>query len=89
MSGLFNLFIRNIRIDWPRIERHSYLRNIPAIAGLEEIDFKRNITFRLPVWRKSILSGILLFLSERTAQGSPRSWKRLPWRMVSIRRAAR
>ena len=43
MSGLFNLFIRNIRIDWPRIERHSYLRNIPAIAGLEEIDFKRNI----------------------------------------------
>ena len=37
MSGLFNLFIRNIRIDWPRIERHSYLRNIPAIAGLEEI----------------------------------------------------
>ena len=45
MSGLFNLFIRNIRIDWPRIERHSYLRNIPAIAGLEEIDFKRNITF--------------------------------------------
>ena len=45
MSGLFNLFIRSIDIDWARIKRNSYLRDIPALAGVERIDFKRNITF--------------------------------------------
>ena len=45
MSELFNLFIRSIDIDWARIERNSYLRDIPALAGVERIDFTRNITF--------------------------------------------
>ncbi len=45
MNGLFNLFIRSVDIDWTRIERNSYLREIPALAGAERIDFARNITF--------------------------------------------
>lgn len=45
MSALFNLFIRSIDIDWARIERNSYLRDIPALAGVERINFTRNITF--------------------------------------------
>lgn len=45
MNDLFNLFIRSVDIDWTRIERNSYLREIPALAGAERIDFARNITF--------------------------------------------
>ena len=57
MNGLFNLFIRSVGIDWTRIERNSYLREIPAIAGAERIDFARNITLERterespPCWR--------------------------------------
>lgn len=60
MSGLFNLFIRSIDIEWARIERNSYLRDIPALAGVERIDFKRNITFFVGEngTGKSILLGI-------------------------------
>ena len=49
MNGLFNLFIRSVDIDWTRIERNSYLREIPALAGAERIDFARNITFFVEV----------------------------------------
>ena len=45
MSELFNLFIRNIRIDWSKIEEYSYLREIPAFVNLKGMDFTRNITF--------------------------------------------
>ena len=45
MSELFNLFIRNIRIDWSKIEKYSYLREIPAFVNLKGLDFTRNITF--------------------------------------------
>ena len=45
MSELFNLFIRNIRIDWSKIEEYSYLREIPAFVNLKGLDFTRNITF--------------------------------------------
>ena len=30
MSELFNLFIRNLRIDWSEIGERSYLRDIPG-----------------------------------------------------------
>lgn len=42
---LENRFIRQIRIDWDKIETSSYLRSIPALAGLEELSFSENITF--------------------------------------------
>lgn len=45
MSELFNLFIRNLRIEWSEIGERSYLREIPAVANLTELDFTKNITF--------------------------------------------
>ena len=37
--------LRALRIDWERIGEDSYLRGIPAIAGLRELEFRNNITF--------------------------------------------
>ena len=45
MSELFNLFIRNLRIEWSEIGEYSYLRKIPAVANLTELDLTKNITF--------------------------------------------
>ena len=33
-----NLLLRSLRIDWDRIDEDSYLRDIPAIAELTELD---------------------------------------------------
>ncbi len=38
-------FIRSIRIDWAEVEADSYLREIPALRALGQLDFGRNITF--------------------------------------------
>lgn len=38
-------FIRQITIDWNQIEKYSYLRNIPAINGLDNLEFTQPITF--------------------------------------------
>ena len=38
------LLIRGLRIDWDSISADSYLRNIPAIAGLESLEFSRPVT---------------------------------------------
>lgn len=40
-----NQFIRQIMIDWNQIDKHSYLRNIPAINGLDSLEFTQPITF--------------------------------------------
>ena len=37
--------IKQIFIDWSRIGEDSYLRNIPAIAGLKELSFENAVTF--------------------------------------------
>lgn len=37
-------FIQGLRVDWSKIDRHSYLRDIQAIKGLEELFFSRPIT---------------------------------------------
>ena len=37
--------IRGLTIDWDRIDPNSYLKNIPAISGLEKLDFNKSITF--------------------------------------------
>ncbi|MCR5767293.1 MAG: AAA family ATPase [Lachnospiraceae bacterium] len=39
------LHIRGVMIDWDRIDPHSYLRNIQAIAGVNSLSFHKPITF--------------------------------------------
>lgn len=43
--NLNDQFIRRIAINWNKIEKHSYLRSIPAIRSLDTLDFTRPITF--------------------------------------------
>ena len=38
-------FIRGLTVDWSQVPRDSYIRDIPAIAGLDELTFERNVTF--------------------------------------------
>jgi len=40
-----NQFIQKILIDWDKISRYSYLRQINAIRNLEELEFTSPITF--------------------------------------------
>lgn len=39
------LFIQSLRIDWDRIPARSYLRQIDALRGLEELELTRPVTF--------------------------------------------
>lgn len=39
------LKIRGLRIDWNRIDEDSYLRSIPAVTSIDQLDFSRPITF--------------------------------------------
>lgn len=38
-------FIRGLTIDWDKIDKYSYLRDIEALNGLEHLEFKKPITF--------------------------------------------
>lgn len=38
-------FIQRLQIDWNKIGQNSYLQNIDAIKGVEEIGFEKPITF--------------------------------------------
>lgn len=38
-------FIQGIKIDWSKIDRRSYLREIEAIHGVESLEFAKPITF--------------------------------------------
>lgn len=40
-----NRIIQQLHIDWSKIGRYSYLRNIPAIQNLQSLEFEKNITF--------------------------------------------
>lgn len=44
-KGKQELKIYGLRIDWSRISGDSYLRSIPAIADLDELQFRTPITF--------------------------------------------
>ena len=37
--------INGLMIDWDKIDRRSYLRNIPAISGISHISFTHPVTF--------------------------------------------
>ncbi len=39
------LFIRSLQIDWEQIEKGSYLRKIPALRGLGQLEFHSPVTF--------------------------------------------
>ena len=39
------LHIRGVHTDWDKIDRRSYLWNIPAIAGVKDLTFHKPITF--------------------------------------------
>ena len=43
--GLTDLLLRGFRIDWEEIGGESYLREIPAIAGLGELTFTKPVIF--------------------------------------------
>ena len=45
MSYLQSQLVRTVFIDWEKISRESYLRNIPALRGLESLSFTRPVTF--------------------------------------------
>ena len=45
MENSSALFIRGLRIDWPQLPQESWLRGIPALAGLEELEFRQPVTF--------------------------------------------
>ena len=38
-------FIRSVSINWDKISPDSYLRSIPALSGVEEIEFDHPVTF--------------------------------------------
>ena len=42
---LNNLLINSVMINWDKISRESYLRDIPAISGTDRIDFTHPVTF--------------------------------------------
>ncbi len=40
-----DLFIREIKINWNKVGKHNYVRNIPSVNSIKNIDFNSNITF--------------------------------------------
>ena len=42
---LKNQLIKGLIIDWNKIDRESYLRDIPALSGIDRIAFTRSVTF--------------------------------------------
>ena len=63
--------IREVVIDWSKIDEGSYLRGIPAISGVGKIGFGHNVTFS----------------SAKTEAGNPLFWRQLLLRVALILRA--
>lgn len=38
-------FITSIKINWDRIEKNNYIRNIPSIHSINQLKFSKNVTF--------------------------------------------
>ena len=45
MNEQAELLIRSLRIDWAAVADDSYLRRIGALAGLQEMQFRKPVTF--------------------------------------------
>lgn len=39
------LCVRSMSIDWDKISRDSYLKSIPSLSGLDDVEFHRPVTF--------------------------------------------
>ncbi len=39
------LYLNKVLIDWDKLDKSSYVRNIPALSGVDEIEFNTPITF--------------------------------------------
>ena len=39
-----NKFIRGIKIDWNKVGNNNYVRNIPSIQSINQLNFCNNIT---------------------------------------------
>ncbi len=39
------LFIRDVVFDWADVDEDSYLKDIPALYGLDKLEFRQPITF--------------------------------------------
>lgn len=39
------LFIRDVMFDWADVDEDSYLKDIPALYGLDKLEFHQPITF--------------------------------------------
>ena len=45
LRRIIEMFIRDVYIDWNRIDKSSYLRRIDAIKSVERISFKKPVVF--------------------------------------------
>lgn len=43
--GQSDMFIREIRIDWDKVDEDSYVRDIPSIHGIRDLRLHSNVTF--------------------------------------------
>ena len=68
------MYIDRIRIDWDKVSPDSYLTRIPAIGLLQELAFRKPVTF---------------FVGVRTVPGSRRCWRPSRSPTGSIPRAGR
>ena len=58
-----DLFIQGLTIDWNRVRPYNYVRQIPAISGIDTFTFHKPITFfvgengsgNLRFWKQSLL----------------------------------
>ena len=66
-----NTIIQGIKIDWNKIDKDSYLRQIPSLKNLQSLEFSKQVTF---LWAKM-------------EQGNLLCWKELQWRMDLTQKA--
>lgn len=47
----YNLCIRSLNIDWDKINRDLYLKEIPSLKDLDHLEFSCPVTF---LWEKTV-----------------------------------
>lgn len=82
---LNSLFIQSIAVDWNQIAPGSYLRDIPAVAGLSRLEFERPVTFFVgenATGKSTVLEAIAV-ASGFNAEGGTRNYRFSTWDDVS------
>lgn len=44
-SEMYDRYIKQVKIDWSRVDEESYVRDIPSLSQLNQLTFNHNITF--------------------------------------------